>query len=192
MGCKILILLVAWLTALFVSATERAPCPSGTVALDVIEAADVERLMDKLNCTGRGDFNITWYSSLQIGQRIDVSDKKNLTVTGSEFPTISGALDDDNDAGGNVTTGTATGIFSVSGGSILRLNHLALEGGDAFSGGAVSVYSSVLVAVGSTFANNHASKNGGERTFQDMCKLSAVIDAILLAELLQAPKLQYI
>lgn len=190
MTCKTLLLLVAWLTTLIGSGAAISPCLPGTVAFDVVTTADVQRLTDELNCTGRGNFYITWYSSLQIGKRIDVSSETNITVTGSGFPTIRGAVNDDNDAGGSVTTGTATGIFSVSKSSTLRLNNLALEGGYASSGGAVSVTSSsFLVVSGSTFANNHAWNNGGDTTSEEMSNLSSMVNAISLDLLLhESPK----
>lgn len=156
-------LLVAWWTSFVASTAQGAQCPSGTVALDVITTADVERLVSELSCTGYGNFNITWHNSLQIEHIIEVSNKKNITVIGSGFPTIRGALGNDNDAGGGFIKETSDGIFSVSKGSTLRLDHLALQGGYSRSGGAIRVYSSSwLVVSGCSFTDNHASKHGGD------------------------------
>lgn len=133
------------------SGAESAPCASGTTAADVTSTGDVQNLAVALACDGEGAFNITWFSSMNITDRIDVANTKTVTITGEGFPSIHG-----------VATGRRTGLFSVSNGSTLRLNGLALEGGDAESGGAVDVHSSSsLFVFGCTFADNNAT-NGGE------------------------------
>ena len=141
---------------------ETATCASGTVEIHVTTTSDVQTVMDELNCAGPGTFNITWHSSLQIEQRIDASNQKNITITGSGSPVIHGAPVDNNNAEPAADTATA-GIFSVSSGSILRLCNLTLEAGNALFGGAVSVSSSSsLFVFGCTFASNTAADYGGE------------------------------
>lgn len=148
---------------LCIPATAGAPCQSGTVAMNVTTAIDVQTLIDELDCTGYGAFHITWYRSLVVGQTIDVSHIKTLTVTGVGFPTIGGPLGDERDAGTNDVTTNGSAIFKVSAGSVLRLNSLAIEGGTGSLGGAVTVISlSSLVVFNCTFANNSASIYGGE------------------------------
>lgn len=157
-GCA---MMVACLAMIFVSDIDAAPCPAGTVALDVATTADLQTLRDELACTGHGEFSIVWNTSLQIEQMIDVSDQKNVTITGSGFPILRGTLDHDNGAGASYANGSVTGMFSVSEESILRLDDLVLEGGNAQEGGAISVISSsALYVSGCTFANNSASKGG--------------------------------
>lgn len=132
-----------------------APCPSSTVQVNVTSTTDLQNLTDALACSGKGVFDITWFSSMEITQIIEVSDSKEVAVTGTGFPTIRGAVLDDIGEGG---------IFSVSTGSSLRLIDLVLQGGNAQNGGAVNVHSSsTLFVVGCTFVNNTAS-NGGEAT----------------------------
>lgn len=143
---------------------DAAPCLSGTVAVDVTSAADVQNLTNALECAGEGAFDITWYPNVAITQRIDVTNSKNVTVTGNDFPRIRGTLPDDTAADTivDVGAGGSGGLFSVSNGSTLRLNNLVLEGGNAENGGAVDVLSSSsLFLFGCTFADNNAS-NGGE------------------------------
>lgn len=157
------VMLVAGLTFVSTSGPGVAPCPAGTVAIDVTSAASAQNLTDVLNCTGEGSFNITWHTSLTIDDRIDVSDNKNVTITGAGVAsTIRGALADDSNAGGIIQDGSGTGIFSVSNRSTLRLNQLVFEGGNAEEGGAVDVRSSSsLFVFDCTFTRNNAS-NGGE------------------------------
>lgn len=152
---NLLALALAVVAISFPLGTESAPCPTGTVAMNVASAADVQNLTDVLNCAGPGDFNVLWHSNQTLAQRIEVSDRKNVTVTGSAFPTIHGVQYDDNDAGGG------SGMFYVTRGSTLRLSNLVLDGGSAENGGSVRVLSSSNLFVYScTFSNNIASKGG--------------------------------
>lgn len=154
--------MVACFSTLFVSGVEPTPCPAGTVMLAVATTADIQTLRDECNCTGQGEFSVTWAKNLTIEQRIDVADHKNVTITGSGFPTLRGTLDHEKGAGTTVVNASATGMFSVSESSILRLNSLFLEGGNGQEGGAISVVSSSSLYVwGCTFVNNNAS-NGGK------------------------------
>ena len=52
-----------------------------------------------------------------LAEVIEISDLKNVTMTGVGFPTIHGRLYDESDGGALVNAGGGTGIFSVSGGS---------------------------------------------------------------------------
>ena len=149
--------------AFFIPSVKPAQCPSGTVAISVTSIPDVQILSDALNCTGPGVFDVTWKGDLQLDRRIDASDMKIVTVTGSGFPTHSGALDRDNDSGAIGDARPGAGIFLVSDGSALHLNNVALYGGNAERGGAVSVLSSsYLSAFGCTFTNRIAIEGGGE------------------------------
>lgn len=146
-----------------------APCPVGTVDINVRYPADVHNLADAFNCTGQGAFNVTWYSNLTLVNSINVADMKQVTVTGSGSPTISGGLGDDNDDGSIDDPRTGTQIFSVSNGSSLRLSHLVLEGGQAEHGGAIEVSSSSsLFVFDCSFSNNNASR-GGETRYVTQC-----------------------
>lgn len=149
-----LAVVVAGLATFFISGAEAAPCPPSTAfEMDVATTGDLQKFTDALKCTGPGVFSVTWNSSLLIEQTIEVSNLKNVTITGSGFQTIRGASGDNNDVG--------TGIFSVSIGSSLGLNHLVLEGGSSDHGGAVVVLSSsYLHVVDCIFTNNKASRGG--------------------------------
>lgn len=145
----------------FLSGARAEPCPSGTVAVNVTSTADIQNLTAALACTGQGAFDITWYSSLVIMQRIEVSSSKDVTVAGTGFPSIRGVLADDDGADAIVDAGAVGGLFKVSDGSTLRLSGLLLEGGHAEQGGAVNLNSSSsLVVFGCTFANNSAADGG--------------------------------
>ena len=149
-------------TMCFMPGADSALCPPVTPAITITSKGDVQNLTDALACEGEGHFNITWYSSVTIEERIGLFDRKNVTVTGTSFPSFFGGLGDDNADGVVIDAGSGTGIFSVSNGSTLRLNNLVLEGGNAENGGAVDVRSSSsLFVFGCLFANNKAS-NGGE------------------------------
>lgn len=159
-------MIIVGLAISFMPAAESALCLSSTVAINVISPADVQNLTDVFACPGRGTFDISWYSSATITQTIEISDMKEVTITGVGVPRVGGALADNNGAGAVVNTefGSDTGMFSVSNGSTLRLNHLVLEGGNAEHGGAISLkLSSSLFVLSCVFANNIA-ENGGETT----------------------------
>ena len=150
-------------TMCFRSGADSALCPPVTTAVTITSKGDVQNLTDALACEGKGDFKITWYSSVTIEKRIEVFDRKNVTVTGASSSRFDGGLGGDNADGVVIDAGSGTGIFSVSNGSTLRLNNLVLEGGNAENGGAVDVRSfSSFIAFGCIFSNNNAS-NGGER-----------------------------
>ena len=145
----------------FMFGADSAPCPSVTVVAQITSKADVQALNDALACDGEGYFNITWYSSLTIEEGIKIFHKKNVIVTGA-VSRVGGGLGNVNGAGIVIDVGGGTGIFAVSDGSILRLNNLVLQGGNAENGGAVDVRSSSsLFVFGCIFSNNNAS-NGGE------------------------------
>lgn len=155
-------LLAAGLGISSTSGAPSAPCPSGTIIVNVTSMVDVQNLTDELACAGEGSFNITWLVSLTIEERIEVSDHKNVTITGAGvLTTIRGPLVDDSNTDGIVQYGSGDGIFSVSDGSTLRLNNLVLDGGQAEKGGAVDVLSSSFLFVfDCTFTSNNASEGG--------------------------------
>ena len=149
-------------TMFFMSGADSAPCPSVTAAVTITSKSDVQNLTEALACEGEVEFNITWYSSVTIEERIEVFDRKNVTVTGASSPSFGGGPGDDNDDGVVIDAGTGTGIFFVSDGSTLRLINLVLAGGNAENGGAVDVRSSSsLFAFSCIFLNNNASNGGG-------------------------------
>lgn len=153
---------VAVLSFFFMLGAHAGPCPSGTVDFHVITTADVPHLADLIDCSGEGSFNITWHGTLPVHQIIEVSNHKNVTVTGLGFPTIHSGIYDKDDAGDDIGPATTAGIFSVVNGSTLSLNEVVFEGGSSDEGGAVAVHSfSSLYVVDCDFTNNSAS-NGGE------------------------------
>lgn len=155
-------LMVVGLAVSFLFGADSAPCRSSTVQVNVTSIADLQNLTDALACSGKGAFDVTWYSSLKINQSIQVSDSKDVVVTGMGFPSIGGPLPDDTDDGVIADDGAGGSIFSVWNGSSLRLIDLVVEGGNAENGGAANLHSfSSLSVLGCTFSNNAAS-NGGE------------------------------
>eukprot|EP00904_Undaria_pinnatifida_P007520 jgi/Undpi1/3899/HiC_scaffold_16.g07267.m1 len=121
-----------------------------------------------MNCSGEGFFSATLYNSVQIQQRIEVSTRKTVNITGDGFPTISAAtLDnalDSAESSAVTDVGNSTGIFLVSGGSTLTMKSLILDGGRSEDGGAVVVLSSSSMHVfDCTFKNNNATNTGGDK-----------------------------
>lgn len=152
----ILAALVAILSLSFISPAASAPCPAGAVAMNVGSTADLQNMTNLINCTGKGSFDVIWTGTLPLLQTIELSDTKNLTITGSTYSTLlTGSL------GAGIDAGNTTGLFAVSGGSTLRLQNLVLKGGSAEDGGGVDVRSSSTVnVVGCSFLNNSASIGG--------------------------------
>lgn len=153
-----LAMILVGLTIFFPPGANSDPCPTGLVAVNVTSSADIENLTDVISCTGQGDFNVTWYSSLTLGQSISVHGLKNVTITGVAFPTIHGGLGDDNDGG----AGGGTGIFSVSDRSTLSLNKMVLAGGKSENGAAVNLVSHSSLFVYDCNFTAHNASNGGE------------------------------
>lgn len=155
--------MIAVLVIFFVSGAESGPCPLDTIGLNVTSEADIHTLTQVFNCTGQGSFHVRWDRSLTLDQRVDIPSNKNVTITGSGFPTIRGGLGvDERDEESIIDreNGT-TGVFSVANESTLLLSHLMFAGGRAEDGGAVYLYpSSTLFVSDCTFSNNKASYGG--------------------------------
>lgn len=122
--------------------------------MDVGSTTDLQRMTNAINCTGEGAFDVTWNGTVPIDQRIELSDKKNLTITGS-VTLVTGR------PGAVIYARNKTGLFSVSGGSTLKLQNLVLKGGSSEEGGGVYMRSSSSVyVVGCSFIDNNASTGG--------------------------------
>ena len=155
-----LVMMAMW-TISVVSGDQMKACPSGTFSANLTTPADVQSLADAMNCSGQGVFNATLYGSVQIQQRIEVSNNKIMYIAGSGFPAILAAPRDNAESSDVPDAGNTTGIFLVSGGSTLTMNALILEGGYSEDGGAVAVLSSsYLYARGCSFRNNNAATGG--------------------------------
>ena len=154
---------VAGWAMLYISGAETAPCSSDPVAVNVNSTSGVQGLINEINCTGEGFFDVTWYGTVQIEQTIVVSDQKSVTITGSNSPTASTGESDPDEPVATIDGGNTTELFWVSDGSILTLNNLVLNGGYSESnGGGVTVSSGSLNVFGCAFANNQALSFGGE------------------------------
>lgn len=141
---------------LFTAGAMPAPCSGGTVALTVTTPAELQSMLSVMNCTGKGTFDVVWTGTVPLLQVIEVSQTKQLTVTGS-----SGALADP--LSDVMDAGRATGIFRVSNGSTLILNSMVLDGGTSLEGAAIDARDHSFVrVVGCTFTNNNAT-DGGEK-----------------------------
>ena len=148
---------------LYISGAETAPCSSDPVAVNVNSTSGVQGLINEINCTGEGFFDVTWYDSVQIEQAIVVPAQKSVTITGSNSPTASTGESEPNEPVATIDGGNTTRLFRVSDGSILTLNNLVLNGGYSESnGGGVTVSSGSLNVFGCAFANNQALSFGGE------------------------------
>lgn len=125
-----------------------AACSSDPYRGDVVAESDVEALRGAMGCDGNGTFEVTWHS-VSILERIEVSDGKNLTVTG-RF-----------DAEAEINARGTDGIFFVYNRSTLTLNQLVLSGGNATgAGGAIAIDSSTVNVDGCSFVGNSASISG--------------------------------
>lgn len=131
-----------------------APCPAGTVSMEVATTAELQTMITAINCTGEGMFDVTWIGSVPLLQTIEVCGKKQLTVTGSTSTPLnlpSAAID----------AGSTTGIFIVCNGSTLSLNNVLLEGGISSSGAAIDArVSSSVYLTDCGFTNNNATTGG--------------------------------
>ena len=149
----------------FIAGVEGVECLSNAVVIDVATADDLQNFIEAINCTGEGNFNVTWFGNVQIGVRIDISGNKRLTVTGSgSNPNSAAGIDDDIDAVAMIDAGGVNGIFSVSKRSSLNLNKLVLTGGHSLNGGAISASSLSAVRVVDCIFTNNTASTGGKRT----------------------------
>ena len=166
---------------LLFSGGNSAVCSERPVTMEVTSAADVSDLTHSLSCTGPGVFLVTWHENIQISSRIDVSDGKNLTVTGVNASLQGSAYPD-----ATIDAGSTTGIFAVSNGSMLSLRHLTVTGGMSEGGGAVTATAySIVTAADCVFARNNASSGGKiSNTFTP----PLTIPALLVGESLHSPR----
>lgn len=157
----VMMVLALLLSFAYISGGETAPCSADTVSLEVTSTADLKNMTQTLNCTGGGTFEVSWMGSIQLEQAIELSEGKELTVTGSSsMMTVQ--------SNSVMDAGSTTGIFRVYNGSTLTLNHLVLEGGNAENGAAVDARSfSSVYAVDCSFTNNNATSGGETNSTQD-------------------------
>lgn len=161
---------VAILSHSFILGVAPAPCSTETIAMEVGSTAELLSMINTINCTGEGTFDVTWTGSLQLGQTIELSDNKNLTITGSGAVPVA-------PHGVVIDGGNTSGIFSVSGSSTLSLKGLTLKGGSSNDGGGVDVRSSSSAFVfGCYFTGNNAS-TGGETMHLTSCSLNAIFSS---------------
>ena len=163
MVADVMVMLVAGLTIAIIAGAEVAPCPSDTVSVNLAATEDIQRLTDAMNCSGGGEYNVTWSNSLQLESRIKVSTGKHVTITGSsKTPTVTAAPHHTHDNISIVDVGDISGIFLVSDNSTLTIHKMVLDGGYSEDGGAVAVISSsYLNVIDCVFTNNNAL-NGGD------------------------------
>lgn len=160
---------------------QSAPCPAGTTSMDVSTAVELQTMMNAINCTGEGIFDITWIGSVFLVQTIEVCENKQLTVTGS---TSTGSVSTGSASNQPISTesvssgesfssdviyaGSTSRIFKVCNGSTLSLNNLVLEGGVSATGAGIDARSSSSVFVENcAFTNNNATA-GGEPVYSLM------------------------
>lgn len=156
-------IIVAGMAIVLVRGGQPAPCPPDTVTVDAISSTGAKDLTDALNCTGPGVVHVAVHGRLQIEQRIEISDQKNVVIKGSADNALDSMIDAYSYA--EIDAGHKSGIFLVSNGSTLSISQLILKGGYSQNGGAVDVISSsFLYVVNSTFMNNRASSAGGANT----------------------------
>ena len=146
----ILAVVVTALASFLVPVVVSIACESGAYVAEVKAADDVQHLLNEMNCTGERAFSVTWSGVHIITKRIEVSEGKNLSVTGA------------NDGPNGIDAEGADGIFLVSNRSTLTLDNLRLRGGNSpGTGGAVAVdVSSIVNVTDCSFEGNTASISG--------------------------------
>lgn len=165
MALHVRAVVAAWLTISCISgAAASIPCPSNTISIDISTAGDIQVLADALNCTGDGVYKVTLSSSLRIERRIEVANQKDVTIIGSGYPTLRGAQQTTNEIiNSAIDAGGTSGIFLVSSGSTLSINHMVLDGGYSENGGgAVAVVSSSALQVFDCVFSSNVARIGGE------------------------------
>lgn len=163
----VMTVIVAGSAVALVPGSRAAPCSSRTVTVNLTSSGGVGALTDALNCTGAGVYAVALHSRLQIGDTIEVSDQKYVSITG--FPGTS--LTSTSGSRGIIAAGDTTGMFSVSDRSTLAIQDLVLERGYSKHGGAITVTSSSSLYVHRcSFVNNRASTTGGEDLLEEHCR----------------------
>lgn len=131
----------------FLSGAESAECAS--TQMDVNSTADAQTLVERLDCTGGGEFNVTWHGRVETYETLNVTEGVSLTITGAKSSNFSldGHVHTAIIVGDKITS--ETGLFSVSGACTLTLNNLVLQGGHSittFGAGAVEARGSEYVS----------------------------------------------
>ena len=153
----------------FPAGAESVPCPPFDMEMNVTDTAGVQDLVEALNCTGGGTFNVTWYGTVNVEQPIKVTGGSHLTVAQASSHS-SRFAEHDFDQAAVIDGGNSSGIFHVLDKSTLTLVKLELVGGNAGVGGAVAAISSssldidsnIVTAVDCVFTGNAATYAGGE------------------------------
>lgn len=125
------------------SAGETAKCSN--TQMDVNSTSDAEALVEALDCTGGGVFNVAWYGSVATNQTFHVTAGVSLIITGtnSSLFALDGHEGKATIAGDKITS--QSGIFSLSADSSLTLDNLVLQGGKPaidYGGGAIDAQGS--------------------------------------------------
>ena len=155
-------MLVAGLIIAFIAGVQSAPCLSQTVSVNVTTSGDVQRLIDAMNCSGEAEYNVVWYSTLELGRRINVANHKHLEIAGLGHPTVSATLYNPNESEPAIEAGNTEGMFLVSNRSTLTISHMIIDGGHADNGGAVAVHSSSILYVNDCIFTGNRADSGGE------------------------------
>lgn len=128
------------------------PCSSDIELVEVTNSSDARRLAEIVNCTGSGSFIVLWTGRILINATLDISNGTSLNVTGLE----GGVID-----GGNIVR-----LFNVSS-STLSLSNLALEHGNATSGGAIQASASDIIVTDCNITANSGTDFGGALSLED-------------------------
>ena len=136
-----------------VKAVSRDP---DVVEMSVSSAAEVEDLVDALQCDGPGQFVVDWQGEIVLSRTVSVSNGSTLNVTGSSSATIDG--------------GGAVRLFEVDNNSTIFLEGIKLSRGSALGGGGGALYvagNSEAEVVNCSFIDNNASSSGGKDKYLD-------------------------
>ena len=128
--------------------TGMTVCPTVAQSLSVATTEEARDLATALNCSGGGEFNITWEGPVIVEETITVMEGTVLTING---------LGSDAIADGS----WATQLFNVSE-AVLHLTDLGLINGFGVYGGALYIADASVTLRGDTkLVDNVCKENGG-------------------------------
>lgn len=160
------------LTVIFPSGARSADCSITTLRVNVTSAEEVLNLVDELNCTGAGNFDVYWSGSIVISQSFNLPNGGSLSITGaSRISALEDGSSVDEAFVDVIDANDVTGMFVLTGGSTLSCNNLVLTRGrrDLANGGAINADSvnvtmeNIIGLSDCKFLDNHAFGRGGEK-----------------------------
>lgn len=131
---------------------DAANCTDHIVELSIINGTHAEELADILACSRSARYIITvkWYGKINLSRTLSIGQGTALNITGFQGAAIAGD--------------GAIQLFAVTGGAMLNLRDVSLEGGWAPDGGGAifANETSYIDLHDCKFSSNEAAGSGGE------------------------------